>query len=58
MATLADLNPAVMTAIDRLDYRATVGDVATESGLNVAIAQIYEDVVFAQKGEESEAMQK
>jgi Uma2 family endonuclease len=27
-------------------------------GLTVAIAQIYEDVVFAQKGEESEAMQK
>lgn len=39
MATLADLNPAVMTAIDRLDYRATVGDVATQSGLNVAIAE-------------------
>ncbi len=39
MATLADLNPAIMTAIDRLQYRATVGDVATQSGLNVAIAE-------------------
>ncbi len=39
MATLTDLNPAIMTAIDRLQYRATVGDVATQSGLNVAIAE-------------------
>lgn len=39
MATLSDLNPVIMTAIDRLQYRATVGDVATQSGLNVAIAE-------------------
>ena len=39
MATLTDLNPVIMTAIDRLQYRATVGDVATQSGLNVAIAE-------------------
>ncbi len=39
MATLTDLNPAIMTAVDRLQYRATVGDVATQSGLNVAIAE-------------------
>ena len=39
MATLTDLNPAIMTAIDRLQYRATVGDIATQSGLNVAIAE-------------------
>jgi len=39
MATLTDLNPAIMTAVDRLQYRATVGDVATQSGLNIAIAE-------------------
>ena len=39
MATLTDLNPVIMTAIDRLQYRATVGDIATQSGLNVAIAE-------------------
>jgi len=32
-------NPAVMQAVESLDYRVTVGDVAAQSGLELAIAQ-------------------
>ncbi|RAM48542.1 MAG: hypothetical protein C6Y22_27325 [Hapalosiphonaceae cyanobacterium JJU2] len=31
-------NPAIMQAVERLGYRVTVGDVATQAGLNVEIA--------------------
>ncbi len=33
------LDTAVMTAVESLDYRVTVGDVAAEAGLSLAIAQ-------------------
>ena len=33
------LNPAVLKAIDRLNYRATIGDVAAQSGLEIALAE-------------------
>ncbi|WP_346290512.1 hypothetical protein [Sphaerothrix gracilis] len=33
------LNAAVMKAVEQLDYRVTVGDVATQAGLNVQVAQ-------------------
>ena len=32
-------NPAIMKSVEQLDYRVTVGDVASESGLDVALAQ-------------------
>ena len=32
-------NPEIMQAIERLNYRMTVGDVATQAGLNVNLAQ-------------------
>ena len=32
-------NPAIMQAVERLDYRVTVGDVASFAGLNVNLAQ-------------------
>ena len=32
------LNPTIMQAVEKLDYRVTVGDVATQAGLNVAEA--------------------
>jgi hypothetical protein len=32
-------NTAVMTAVESLDYRVTVGDVAAQSGLELAVAQ-------------------
>ncbi|WP_069789281.1 hypothetical protein A5482_009440 [Cyanobacterium sp. IPPAS B-1200] len=32
-------NPAIMKSVEKLDYRVTVGDVASESGLDVALAQ-------------------
>ncbi len=31
-------NPAIMQAVERLNYRVTVGDVATQAGLNIEIA--------------------
>ncbi len=34
-----ELNNDVMTAVESLDYRVTVGDVAARSGLNVEVAQ-------------------
>ena len=34
-----ELNPDVMQAVEALDYRVTVGDVAARAGLNVEIAQ-------------------
>jgi hypothetical protein len=33
------LDTAVMTAVESLDYRVTVGDVAAKAGLNLEIAQ-------------------
>jgi hypothetical protein len=33
------LNPQVMTAIEQLNYRVTVGDVAVQSGLDLQVAQ-------------------
>jgi hypothetical protein len=33
------LNPKVITAIEQLNFRATVGDVAVQSGLDVQVAQ-------------------
>lgn len=33
------LNPTVMQAVEQLDYRVTIGDVATKSGLNVNLAE-------------------
>jgi hypothetical protein len=39
MSSAPTLNPAVLKAIDRLNYRATIGDVAAQSGLEVAIAE-------------------
>jgi hypothetical protein len=33
------LNPKIMQAVERLDYRVTVGDVAAEAGLDVNLAQ-------------------
>jgi F0F1-type ATP synthase membrane subunit b/b' len=38
-ANLALPDNAIMQAVERLDYRATVGDVATQAGLNVDLAQ-------------------
>ncbi|MGA7937826.1 MAG: hypothetical protein WCA35_30030 [Kovacikia sp.] len=32
-------NPDIMRAVERLDYRVTVGDVAAQAGLNVNLAQ-------------------
>lgn len=32
-------NPSIMQAVEQLDYRATVGDIATQAGLNVNLAQ-------------------
>lgn len=32
-------NPAIMRAVEQLGYRVTVGDVATQAGLNVNLAQ-------------------
>lgn len=32
-------NPAIMRAVEQLGYRVTVGDVATQAGLNVHLAQ-------------------
>ena len=32
-------NPALINAVEQLGYRVTVGDVATQAGLNVAIAE-------------------
>ena len=32
-------NPAIMQAVEQLGYRVTVGDVATQAGLNVNLAQ-------------------
>lgn len=32
-------NPEIMQAVERLDYRVTVGDIASQAGLNVTIAQ-------------------
>jgi hypothetical protein len=34
-----NLNPDIMQAVERLDYRVTVGDVAAQAGLNVEIAE-------------------
>ena len=34
-----ELNQEVMQAVESLDYRVTVGDVATKAGLNVEVAQ-------------------
>ena len=33
------LNPKIMTAVEQLDYRATVGDVATQAGLDINQAE-------------------
>ncbi len=33
------LNPTIMQAVEQLGYRVTVGDVATQAGLNVNLAQ-------------------
>jgi hypothetical protein len=33
------LNPSVMKAVEQLDYRVTIGDVATQSGLDVKVAE-------------------
>lgn len=35
----ASLNPAILKAIESLNYRATVGDVAAQAGLNVNLAE-------------------
>ena len=32
-------NPAIMEAVEQLGYRVTVGDVATQAGFNVNLAQ-------------------
>ncbi len=32
-------NPAIMTAVENLDYRVTVGDVAAQAGLDVKVAE-------------------
>ncbi|KST63598.1 DUF4199 domain-containing protein [Mastigocoleus testarum] len=32
------LNPTIMQAVEKLDYRVTVGDIATQAGLNIAEA--------------------
>ncbi len=32
-------NPEIMQAVERLDYRVTVGDIASQAGLNVTVAQ-------------------
>ena len=31
-------NPAIMQAVEKLNYRVTVGDVATQAGLNIEMA--------------------
>lgn len=36
---MAAPNPAIMQAVERLDYRVTVGDVAAQAGLKVNLAQ-------------------
>lgn len=33
------LNPTIMQAVEKLDYRVTVGDVATQAGLQVSLAE-------------------
>ncbi|MDJ0553804.1 MAG: hypothetical protein QNJ68_05050 [Microcoleaceae cyanobacterium MO_207.B10] len=33
------LNPAIMTAVENLDYRVTVGDVAAQAGLDIKLAE-------------------
>jgi len=33
------LNPAIMQAVEQLNYRVTVGDIATQAGLDINIAQ-------------------
>ncbi len=37
MSTVA--NPAVMRAVEKLDYRVTIGDVAAQAGLDIQIAE-------------------
>ncbi|NET17284.1 MAG: hypothetical protein F6K08_32955, partial [Okeania sp. SIO1H6] len=32
-------NPAIMTAVENLEYRVTVGDVAAKAGLDVKVAE-------------------
>lgn len=44
------LNPSVMQAIERLKYRVTVGDVATQAGLDLATAEQGLLVLAAQAG--------
>lgn len=39
MNSEVNLNPAVMKAVESLQYRVTVGDVASQAGLNVELAQ-------------------
>ncbi len=39
MTSTPTLNPTVLKAIDRLNYRATIGDVAAQSGLEIAIVE-------------------
>lgn len=39
MTSAPTLNPAVLKAIDRLNYRATIGDVAAQSGLEIALVE-------------------
>jgi hypothetical protein len=39
MTMTPEPNPAVMKAIERLDYRVTVGDVAAQAGLDINLAQ-------------------
>lgn len=34
-----ELNPAIMKAVERLDYRVTVGDVASQAGLDIKVAE-------------------
>ncbi len=39
MATNMATNPAILQAVEKLDYRVTVGDVASKAGLDINIAQ-------------------
>ncbi len=39
MTEVATLNPAVMTAVEKLGYRVTVGDVAAKAGLDLDTSQ-------------------
>jgi hypothetical protein len=34
-----ELNPAIMKAVERLDFRVTVGDVAAQAGLDIRVAE-------------------